>query len=181
MKGTKLEYRIATGYHVKKAHVESLFIVLRDKFKGQRPSVDALIKEAKRKTSPIHGMFDWNQKRAAEEHWRERAGYYLRAVVLVRVSVKTGKAVSGPVRFSVPVKYRGHAVERYVAADKVGESSADVYAVLERVRNEFHGWLNRYQAYTGFLEMFDPVVTAFEEIEKKLDAQSPKPKRRKAG
>ena len=181
MERTKLEYKIADGYHVNKEDAGKLFIVLRDKFKGERPSPDAFIKEAKRKASPIHGLFNWDVKEAAESHWQAEAQRYLRSVVLVRVSVKTGKIISGPVRAFVPVEYKRHAVTRYAPGATLSASPADVYAVLGRVRSDFRSWLSRYKAYTGFLEMFDPVVDAFEAIEKKLDAQSPKPKRKRAG
>ena len=41
---------------------------------------EAVLADAKDKESPLHDLFDWNVKRAAEAHWLERSRDILRGV-----------------------------------------------------------------------------------------------------
>ena len=41
---------------------------------------DAVVEDARDKTSPLHGQFTWNQKRAAYERWLDQARALIRTV-----------------------------------------------------------------------------------------------------
>jgi hypothetical protein len=67
-----------------------------------------VVAEAKRKTSPIHSEFEWDDKKAAHEHRKERARCMIRSLVVIRdkapnvesrqyeVSVRTNKEPGEP-------------------------------------------------------------------------------------
>jgi hypothetical protein len=57
---------------------------------GGRLTPDAVIDNARNEESPLHGLFDWDEARAAMEHWRYRAREIIRAV---RVNVVTDRTV----------------------------------------------------------------------------------------
>lgn len=88
MQKTGLEYRVVSGAHITKVEGEALFTVIRNKFKGKRPLAAQLLAEARRKSSPIHGLFEWDDRRAARAQRLARAGYLLRSINVVRVAVK---------------------------------------------------------------------------------------------
>jgi len=175
---TRLEYRIARGAHIKRQQAVPLLKVIKQKFKGKRPSPEALVAEAKKKDSPIHHLFDWDVGRAAEAHWRAKAQYYLRHINVVEVEVETRKIVRGPVRFAMPDVQSvtiHNAVASYTPTQRLGKEPVRV--VLERARRDFHSWIARYGSYVEFLEMYDPVIREFKKLEAKLDAVKPRPKK----
>lgn len=44
---------------------------------------EAVVREAKKKSSSLHKFFEWDVKKAAEKHWLARAGYLIRSVEVV--------------------------------------------------------------------------------------------------
>jgi len=170
-KSTRYEYRIANGAHITKSQAEPLFEVIRDKFKGERPTPEQLVREAKRKNSPINHLFDWDVETAAQAHWRARAAYYLRSIDVVEVEVRTQKIVRGPVRFAMPAVYdvsNTHRILEYTPTQRLGKEP--VANVLERARCEFKSWRARYGAYVEFFDMFDPVLKEFDKVEAIMDS-----------
>lgn len=161
---------------------KALIHVIETKFCGKRPeTADDLVKEAQKKTSPIHSLFEWNNAVAAAAQRRERATYLLRAIKVVRVSVKTGAVVTKPVNFEVAVKYKSHKVEQYVPPQRLWDNPDDVNVVMDRAIQEFRTWFNRYKGYAEFLELFDPIIKEFVKLEKVIEAKAPWQRKKKAG
>ena len=177
-KNTRIEYQVAEGYHVTKTQAEPLFEVIKTKFNGERPSPELLVKEAKKKTSPIHHLFDWNIGRAAEAHWRERAQYYLRSIHMVKIDIRTETIISGPVPFATPTYdvENTHKVIEYTPTQRISKDEP-IGIVLERARCDFRSWLSRYSTYVEFFGYFDELIKEFERLEKRLDKKFPRPKR----
>jgi hypothetical protein len=65
-----------------------------------RLTAEALVADARRKDSPMHELFDWDVKRAAQAHWLERAREIIRTVKVVittsHVSVRVPAYVRDP-------------------------------------------------------------------------------------
>lgn len=174
----KLEFRIGDGFHVNKADGEALIGVVKKKFKNTIPTPAQLVSEARKKSSPIHHMFEWDVSRAAHAYWLREAQYYLGSLKMVKVSIETGEVVSGPVRAFIPVEKQGHRVVRYEQASRFVDrptkrNAADIAAILGTARAEFRAWLNRYRSYVEFLDMFDSVIKSFDRVEKKMDSEHP--------
>lgn len=51
-----------------------------------RLTPDAVVDDARLKTSPLHGLFDWDVKKAAFEHWRDVAREVIGAVRIMVVN-----------------------------------------------------------------------------------------------
>ncbi len=178
---TRFEYRVAAGAHITQEQAQPLFKVIAGKFRGERPTPEKLIEEARRKTSPINHLFDWNKVRAAEAHWRARAQYYLRHIDVIEVNIKTETIVRGPVRFAMPKTYDADSplkVIEYKPTQRLG-SGEPISVVLDRARRDFRSWVARYSRYVEFLDMFDPLIRKFEALEAELDTVKPRPKRKR--
>lgn len=66
-----------------------------------------VVRDAKDKRSPLHVLFDWNQKRAAEKHWLWRAREIIGAVTVVISNETT--TIRSPVYVHLPdVKGQGY-------------------------------------------------------------------------
>ena len=55
---------------------------------GGRLTPDAVVRDAKRKDSPLHSCFEWDVKKAAAAHWIEQARDLITSI---RIVVKTGE------------------------------------------------------------------------------------------
>lgn len=170
---TKLQYTIGRGFHVKKADAEALFTVIRDVFKGEKPSEDELVKEARKKRSPIHGLFEWDDPTAAKQARHLLAQYYLRAINVVVINVDTSEVIKQPVRAFVPVRIEGrHRIDSYIPVQRLHDQNKrfERKSVLERAKADFESWLRRYERYVEFLDTFDPIIQAFRKAQKRIDA-----------
>jgi hypothetical protein len=169
-KKTKLNYVIGKGYHVGREQAESLFALIRDEFDGEKPTPDELVKRARRCRRRYPGLFEWDDRKAASEQRRTAAQYYLRAIHLVVVDVKTDEIVKGPVRAFVPVKVeRCHRIppSNYVPAQRLPDEPESIDAVLEMAREDFRRVISRYERYAEFVDVFDPVIKAFRQLDKR--------------
>lgn len=107
--------------------------------------------------SPLHEEFEWDVEKAAQAHWRDRAGNLIRHLAVVRV--KNQKASSGiPAFMSVNVTsgQRG-----YVNAEQVYSSADYHHQVVDQVLKQLKGLQERY----GKLEELDEIWSAIEKTE----------------
>ena len=50
-----------------------------------RITADMVVADAKSKDSPLHGMFEWDARKAAQQHWLDTARKLIRSVEVVMV------------------------------------------------------------------------------------------------
>ena len=74
-----------------------------------RITPDIVVKDAKKKTSPMHGEFDWDINKAAQAHWLHQARQLISSVRVVITNetrtISTVRYVRDP---SVPGKTQGY-------------------------------------------------------------------------
>jgi hypothetical protein len=166
-KKPNLAYTIGPGHHVRKDQAEALFSVIVDVFGGNKPTPDQLIKEARKKSSPAHILFDWNVKTAAAAHYRTEAQRYLRAVHVYEVEVEVSKATRAKsVRAWWPTIRQGHTLPEsgYVKTETALKDEAVAAEIMNQAYKELESWCRRYKRYGEFLGVFGEVVDAFAKI-----------------
>lgn len=86
-------------------------------------TVDAVVKEARKKSSPLHGYFEWNLDKAAAAWRREQAENLIR-----RVHVKVIPAPE-----SKPVRVRAYIANRDLPPDSADAVEAGSYTSLQQI------------------------------------------------
>lgn len=80
---------------------------------------DAVVAEARKKGSPMHGLFNWNVQEAAYQHWLEQARELIRTV---RVVIKTERTTISAVAYvrdpSRPPDEQGYIATASVMGDE---------------------------------------------------------------
>lgn len=145
--------------------------MVQPRFKYRRPSPKELVRECKRLKSPLYGLIEVDQKRAAEKYWREAAQYILRHVNVVRVVIKTGKVITQPVVAYIPIRVeRGGRIpeENYIPAQRVASNPKLKRAVCVRAHQDFQAWMQRYERYDEFMEEFSPILAAYKDLRRRL-------------
>lgn len=133
---------------------------LRREQKGELTPQD-VVDDARKKTSPLHTFFEWDDGAAAEQHRLAQARGLIRAVVAVYVNEKQ------PARrmhafVHIPEGETSHYRATHLALGT--EKTRDV--VLRQAWREFQGWRRRYADLKEFSELF---IKA-DEVEKRLAA-----------
>jgi len=128
----------------------------------------AVYEAAMDEDSPIHDEFEWDVEKAAQAHWRDRAGNMMRHLAVVRI--KTHKPASGVPAFmsvNVTAGKRG-----YVSTEQV-QSSADFQ---QQVIDQAIKLLNGLKARFETISELDEVWTAIAKAEKRRARQKAKSK-----
>lgn len=147
------------------------------KFADRRPTPDELVAECRKKTSPLYGLIETNPKKAAGIYWRQVAQYYLRHINVVRINVVTNEPMGQPVVAFLPVEMGrdGHIPEEnYIPAGRVMEDEGMRQSVLERASGEMQAWIQRYERYAEFFDVFSPVLEAYQQVQKRLQSEATK-------
>lgn len=144
---------------------------MKDNYAGKKnpPAPAEIVGEAMRKSSVLHGLFDWDVQRVARRAWLDEASYLLRHLYIQRVEVRTGEVIAGPIRAFPAVATQQYGVrnpEDYVNAKRVARDPTLKATVIERAGHDFQMWADRYRRYAEFLNVYAPVLEAFDKIKK---------------
>lgn len=115
-----------------------------------RLTQDDVVSSAKRKASPLHDAFEWDDKAAAHQHRLSQAGYLIRKLDVVTVANDESK--SAPIRAFVSVvrdedkSYTS--IAHAMSDDELREQ------VIARARKELEDWQDRYADLVEFANVF---------------------------
>lgn len=115
-----------------------------------RLAQEDVVAAAKRKTSPLHSAFEWDDKAAAHQHRLSQAGYLIRKLDVVTVA--NDDEQSKPIRAFVNVTRDDDRSFTSIAhAMSDGELREQVIA---RARKELEDWQSRYDDLIEFSSVF---------------------------
>ncbi len=112
-------------------------------------TAEIILRDAHKKRSPIHKLFEWDDTEAAVQHRLSQARSLTRSVVII---VEGPKGELDPIRAFVHIgePQGGHYTSLHVAM-----SDEDLRnQVLDRARDELDIWQKRYQDFVEFAEIY---------------------------
>jgi len=109
-----------------------------------------VLDDARRKTSPLHKAFEWDNKSAAEGFRLQQASYLLRSIEVVVVMEKRKPAQ--PIRAFLNVKQDGQ--KGYQPVAKVMSDEDLRYQILMQAHNEVVDWRRRFIKLSEFSRVF---------------------------
>ncbi|MAY35619.1 MAG: hypothetical protein CMN84_05890 [Spongiibacteraceae bacterium] len=172
---TKLEYRMSEDCRRSKERKDIFlkWVVSRPEYRKRKPTVAEVVRECRRKNSPLGILIEQSVKKAAEENWRNEAQYYLRHTMVVRVNIVTKQVITQPVRAWIPVKVsKGGRIDEsdYLVAQRVADSPLLRRSVIERAHSDILAWINRYERYADFMGEFHEVIEAYRNLKKRMES-----------
>jgi hypothetical protein len=117
-----------------------------------------LVADARAADSPLHGLFEWNQKRAAERYWLTRARRILGAVTVVVVHETT--TIRAPVYVHLPDGNR----QGYQRVSTLREQPTQAREALIAMLETAAGHLRRAVELAGPLGLQGEIDRLLEEI-----------------
>jgi hypothetical protein len=129
--------------------------------KAGRLTADTIVTNARKKTHPLHPLFEWNNTAAAQAYRQHQATRALKAVVVIyeRPEGGTLKPTSYFVSYVSPAEAKRGAIARrdYIRAEDAREIPAIRTEVLDRARSELLAWKRKYEALAEFMEIRDVI------------------------
>jgi len=101
---------------------------------------DNIVRAAKRKASPIHSVFEWDDKRAADAHRKDQAKFLIRSIVVVEDDVLE---IKEPVRAFVSVRVEDKPHYTSIATAMSDEELRQ--QVLQKAFRELSAWRRTYE------------------------------------
>jgi hypothetical protein len=139
----------------------SVFAAELERLAGEDPielvEPDRVWQAARKRSSPIHGCFDWDIERAAEAHWRDHARALVGRLQLVRVDVENAVPTSTRGWWSVQIERR----RGYMHEDRVMGDADLRMQTIARAKGELHSFLAKY---LGILSTFGRAVPRLQEV-----------------
>lgn len=159
-------YQMSEDIHRSKAEREKFLKWLNSnpEFKTRRPTVEETVREMTRKGGCLRDLVEQDVQKAAMHYWRQEAQYYLRHVDVVRINLVT-KETTPPIKAFIPLGSKdrnGHIPEEnYIPSRRIANDPSASRKVLEQAYWELENWLQRYEDYTEFFDLFEEIVFIF--------------------
>lgn len=115
---------------------------------GHKATAQELLASARPKNSPIYHLFEWNDKKAAEEHRLEKARYLLRAVMVEYYIEKTQRTVEVRAHVFIPGE------KAYLSIKTILTDEARRATMLEEAKAELRAWQRKYSALHELTSVF---------------------------
>ncbi len=167
---TRFEWRLDSQIRKTKQQRETFIRWLNSnpEFKNRRPEIHEILRECRKKNSPLRILFEQDVQQAAVRYWESQAQYYLRHVNLVRIEIKTGKVIDTGVRYYIPPPRSSQGKlesKEYIPAKRVANMPAVKREVVQRAYDDLTAWMNRYRHYSEFFQVFEEIVKAYDALE----------------
>lgn len=140
MKKTAVTYRASVSSRLSQSDVDALApIVEKLSNDGNGDVAWRLVLLSKPKTSPTHHLFEWDLKKAAEAHWKDRAAWLIRSIEIVFDETDTDKCRAFP---SLQIGNE----RMYVPMSKVLTDRQLTDQLLEQAKADAELWAKRHAA-----------------------------------
>lgn len=130
---------------------------------GTDIKAEDVVAAAKKTTSPLHELFEWDDKRAARKYRIEQARHVLQHIA-VKVVDSSGNQKELRAFHSIPFTFQSGDKERterrYVHINVIEKEPEQAQSVVEQAKEELQEWRQRHRDLDAY---FGPV---FKEIDK---------------
>lgn len=159
-----MKLSVREGYHVKTKHIKEV-----QRLMNERGGLSAhvVLDEARKKRSPLHDHFEWDNDIAAEKFRLEQAKYLLRAVV---VEVEVDNKPTFIRAFHAVKDNEDDEFKTYYPLKTILSDEDKRQQVIEYALSEMEGWRTRYHQYS----QLQPIITSYEKVKRRLKKKTKK-------
>lgn len=164
----RARYVPVPGSRIRAAEATDVGAVIDRLIAQGRGTPENLREEARKKSSPAHKWYIWNDQEAAEIQRLQQSRKYFRSIAVIIEDVD--RPVPGFERISF-LDEDGSESRRYEKIQDVKDDDALMRQALDRARSDLYVWLRRYMRYRvwskrlGILdEVFDMLEKHFEDM-----------------
>lgn len=130
---------------------------------------EAVVAEAKKKTSPLHPFFEWDDTAAAEAHrlWQARHLFCSVRIVVRNIEVKAFHSVA----IAAAADGSKESSRVYVSVGEARNNDDHREQILANAMRELKGWRTRYENFREALSgVFDAIDEVLEESREAIAA-----------
>jgi len=139
---------------------------LQEKSSDKAITPEEVLEDAKKKSSPLHDFFDWDDMSAASAYRIDQARYLLRSIEIVIVQEDSSEVEVRAFHnvTIVPVKDKEEKKQVYVGVERAMKEEKLRKQVVDRALRELAVWEKKYKVYSEL----DAIFFAIENVRKKL-------------
>lgn len=157
---TAKKYGVVPGARIKEADAQLLGeTIARLSRKNRVATPEALLLEARGKSSPIHHLFNWDDQEAATKYRTDQARYYIQSITIQLVTPTESVETRAFQIVTRETGERGAVPAKEVFSTPLGDQ------VVSAALRELNSWRRRYGLYRKLAEL----STVFEAVDKTLD------------
>ncbi len=151
------EFKAVVGSHLTDDQAQKYGVrikVLEEKNGGVTPEI--VLDDARKKTSPLHDYFEWNDHKAADLYRIDQSRYLIRSinVVIIRDGQEEMTRAFHPVIVREEKQDKG---KKYLSAQVVFSDTDYRRQTIEDALKELGGWRKRYQQYSELSSIFQSI------------------------
>lgn len=135
---------------------------------GGEATAEELVDYAKPKHSPIHHLFEWDNKTAGHLYRLDQARHWIRSVK-VTYQAEDAEEKSGERAFTAVYAHEDAPSRTYMPTGKVMSTEELAEQAMAEAESGLRGWQRRYQ----FLANFPKFQTRFGSVVKAIEALKP--------
>jgi len=155
---TRAKYTFVKGSRLSRAKADAAGRRL-GKIAGKtgRLTPQVVVDDARDRTSPLHGFFEWNDGRAAEQYRLDQARHLIRSVKVTYADVADS---TGPREIKAYVSFGDDDEAPYMATRKVLATKAGRAALLAQALTELENLKQRYAELEELAAIFAAIERA---------------------
>lgn len=168
----KYEIQISDNIHRKKQDKARFlkWIKSNPKFKRRKPTVAETVYEMTK--GCLKGLVELDQQKAAQKYWRAEAQYWLRHITVVKINIQLTTETYDPIPAYIPIKrgqYGSIDENNYIPSTRIMGNHRAKMQVVDRAMADLECWIQRYERYAEFFEVFDPLVKVYQKIKQEIE------------
>ncbi len=171
------KYRARKGSYINDKDAEVIGMTVEKLSQKGGATADRFVLEAKKKTSPAHYLFDWNDERMARKYRESQARTYMASVTIEIKHVETRAFIPEPIILDFQEdkqKKSEKEMRAYLPIESILKNPNETDALLSKCKAEAFSWMSRWKQYVSLSARFNSVQKVFEAIEELDEAETVK-------
>lgn len=128
-------------------------------------SPELIVQNAKKKRSPLHDFFTWDDTEAAIKYRIQEANYLLRHITVVVKFEGSDEEEDIKAFPNIKITQKDCQEQGYTTMEIVKKNTDYLDVLIEDAHNELTGWRNRYKQYRDLQKFETKFLPVFEVVE----------------
>ena len=154
------QYFAAQGSHFSDKDAQVIGPILNKLANENKSTSNDIVLEAKKKRSPIHSFFEWDNDIAANEYRLEQARLMARSIV-VKIQTADGEK---DIRAFHPIQVVRDNKKSYLSIEIIKSNPEYAEQVIVEAKRQLRTWKDRYNIYRETLNELEPVFEVLDKI-----------------
>jgi len=142
------------------------------KFTRRKPTIAETVYEMTH--GCLKGLVELDLHKAAQKYWRTEAQYWLRHITVIKINIELETETFDPIPAYIYIKRGQYGVideNDYIPSTRIMGDPRKKLEVVGQAMADFECWMQRYERYAEFFEVFTPLMKVYQKIKREMANQ----------